>query len=95
MYIILSFALVFFFPRGNPPACRYYQKTVILSNLKNWRPNPQINADAKSFTRLLNGRLITCALKLISPFQTGFIRGRFIADNGPLMKLVMSHATVL
>jgi hypothetical protein len=29
---------------------------------------------------------------LINPYQTGFVRGRFIADNGLLMKLVMEHA---
>ncbi|KAG1471676.1 hypothetical protein G6F56_001984 [Rhizopus delemar] len=30
---------------------------------------------------------------LITPFQTGFMRGRFIADNDLLMKLIMDHCS--
>ena len=67
-------------------------KTGQLSELSNWRPISLINTDAKVFTRLLNGRVIECAGDLINPFQTGFVRGRFIADNGLLMKLVMDYA---
>ncbi|KAG0755660.1 hypothetical protein G6F62_008320 [Rhizopus arrhizus] len=63
-----------------------------LSDLKNWRPISLINTDAKVFTRILNSRIILCADTLITPFQSGFVQGRFIADNGLLMKLVMEHA---
>ncbi|KAG1445074.1 hypothetical protein G6F55_012092 [Rhizopus delemar] len=63
-----------------------------LSDLKNWRPISLINADVKAFTRILNARIINIAKSLITPFQTGFVHGRFIADNGLLMKLVMDHA---
>ncbi|KAG0890567.1 hypothetical protein G6F36_013252 [Rhizopus arrhizus] len=63
-----------------------------LKDLKNWRPISLINADAKVFTRLLNSRIIKCAQKLVTPYQAGFLRGRFIADNGLLMKLIMEHA---
>ncbi|KAG0780446.1 hypothetical protein G6F21_012130 [Rhizopus arrhizus] len=28
----------------------------------------------------------------VTPYQAGFLRGRFIADNGLLMKLIMEHA---
>ncbi|KAG1612140.1 hypothetical protein G6F45_013003 [Rhizopus arrhizus] len=63
-----------------------------LSDLKNWRPISLINTDAKVFTRILIARIINLAKSLITPFQSGFVRGRFIADNGLLMKLVMDHA---
>ncbi|KAG1305043.1 hypothetical protein G6F64_008697 [Rhizopus arrhizus] len=64
-----------------------------LSDLRNWRPISLINTDAKVFTRLLNGRLLPTVSSLITPFQTGFMRGRFIADNGLFMKLVMDHCS--
>ncbi|KAG0820803.1 hypothetical protein G6F19_012268 [Rhizopus arrhizus] len=63
-----------------------------LKDLKNWRPISLINADAKVFTRLFNSRIVKCAQKLVTPYQAGFLRGRFIADNGLLMKLIMEHA---
>ncbi|KAG1536291.1 hypothetical protein G6F49_013012 [Rhizopus delemar] len=63
-----------------------------LKDLKNWRPISLINTDAKVFTRLLNARIVKCASKLINPYQTGFLGGRFIADNGLLVKLIMEHA---
>ncbi|CEP11917.1 hypothetical protein [Parasitella parasitica] len=64
----------------------------VLDLLKNWRPIALINTDAKVFTRILSARMIEAASALINPFQTGFFRGRFIAKNGILMKLVMEHA---
>lgn len=62
-----------------------------LSHLKNWRPISLINTDAKIFTRIPNARMMQFTNKLITPFQTGFVRDRFIADNGLLMKLTMYH----
>ncbi|CEP08875.1 hypothetical protein [Parasitella parasitica] len=59
---------------------------------RNWRPIALINTDAKVFTRILSARMADTASSLINPYQTGFVRGRFIADNGMLMKLVMEHA---
>lgn len=59
-----------------------------LDLLKNWRPISLINTDAKVFTRILSTRMIDTAANLINPFQTGFVRGRFIADNGLLMKVI-------
>ncbi|CEP20204.1 hypothetical protein [Parasitella parasitica] len=63
-----------------------------LDLLKNWRPIALINTDVKVFTRILSARMIETASALINPFQTGFVRDRFVADNGMLMKLVMEHA---
>ncbi|KAG1464687.1 hypothetical protein G6F57_013533 [Rhizopus arrhizus] len=59
-----------------------------LSDLKNWHPISLINTDAKVFTRILSARLISCVDDLIIPYQSGFPRDRFIADNGLLMKLI-------
>ncbi|KAG1460822.1 hypothetical protein G6F56_005860 [Rhizopus delemar] len=63
------------------------------SDLRNWRPIPLINTDAKVFTHLLNARILTAVSDLITPFQTGFMHDRFIADNGLLMKLIMDHCS--
>lgn len=67
-------------------------KKGLLDSLKNWRPISLINTDAKVFTRILSSRLISSASSLITPYQTGFVGGRFISDNGLLMKLVMEQA---
>ncbi|KAG1453072.1 hypothetical protein G6F56_007662 [Rhizopus delemar] len=64
-----------------------------ISDLRNWRPISLINTDAKVYTRLLNARLLPAVSNLITPYQTGFMRGRFIADNGLLMKLIMDHCS--
>ncbi|KAG2192693.1 hypothetical protein INT47_013195 [Mucor saturninus] len=63
-----------------------------LTDLKNWRPISLINTDAKVFTRILTNRIVNCVDSIITPFQSGFLHGRFIADNGLLMKLLMAHA---
>ncbi|KAG1472683.1 hypothetical protein G6F56_001395 [Rhizopus delemar] len=62
-------------------------------DLRNWRPISLINTEAKMFTRLLNTRLLSAVSSLITPYQTGFMRGRFIAENGLLMKLIMDHCS--
>ncbi|KAG1446861.1 hypothetical protein G6F56_009441 [Rhizopus delemar] len=63
-----------------------------LTNLKNWRPISLINCDAKIFTRVLNLRLSNIVKDIIEPSQTGFIRGRFIGDNGLLLHLLIQQA---
>jgi Reverse transcriptase (RNA-dependent DNA polymerase)/zinc-binding in reverse transcriptase/Endonuclease/Exonuclease/phosphatase family len=61
------------------------------SNLANWRPLSLINSDAKLFTKLLTNRLRPLLPQLIHPSQTGFMKGRFIADNGLVLSTVMDH----
>ena len=65
-----------------------------LTLLKNWRPITLINCDAKIFTRLLNSRLVSVASSLISPWQSGFMKGRFIADNGALAQITLEQASL-
>ena len=62
------------------------------SDLKNWRPFSLINTDAKILTKLLANRLHNMLPKIIGPYQTGFVKNRFIADNGVAASLSMFHA---
>ena len=59
--------------------------------LANWRPLSLINCDAKLFTKLIGNRLRPCLTRLITPYQTGFVHGRFIADNGLALASIMDH----
>jgi hypothetical protein len=63
-----------------------------LSLLSNWRPISLINTDAKVFTRLMTQRFQPVCQRLINPFQTGFVKDRFIGDNGALVKCIMDDA---
>ncbi|CEP12746.1 hypothetical protein [Parasitella parasitica] len=63
-----------------------------LTSLKNWRPISLINCDAKVFTRILNGRLANVIGNIIQPYQTGFMPGRFIGDNGVLLHFILQQA---
>ncbi|OBZ87815.1 hypothetical protein A0J61_04126 [Choanephora cucurbitarum] len=66
-----------------------------LSGLKNWRSISLINTDAKVFTRILNARFLLVTDDLINTYQLGFVRGRFITDNGLLVKLLMERARLI
>jgi hypothetical protein len=59
-----------------------------LSLLKNWRPISLINTDAKTFTRLINGRLMPHLSKILCPQQLGFMPGRFIAEHGMTVQAI-------
>jgi hypothetical protein len=63
-----------------------------LGLLKNWRPISLINCDAKIFTRLINARLAPIAGKILTPYQTGFMPKRYIADNFFLLRTIMQLA---
>lgn len=64
-----------------------------LTSLSNYRPISLINTDAKSFTRLLNARLMPCFNRLISPSQLGFMPNRFIGDHGLSLNITKTIAT--
>ncbi|KAG1035564.1 hypothetical protein G6F43_013205 [Rhizopus delemar] len=44
------------------------------------------------FTRVINLRLSSIANNIINPSQTGFMRRRFISDNGLLLHLIVQQA---
>jgi hypothetical protein len=66
-----------------------------LSLLSNWRPISLINTDAKVFTRLLTQRIQPICQRIVNPFQTGFVKGRFIGDNGALIKCILDDAKLV
>jgi hypothetical protein len=51
------------------------------NEMKNFRPICLLNVCYKIFTKVLNNRLASCITKVVSGFQTGFIKGRFILDG--------------
>jgi hypothetical protein len=63
-----------------------------LSSLKNHRPISLINCDAKVFTRLITQRISSLVKKLLNPYQSGFLPGRFIRDNGLALSMVLEQA---
>lgn len=73
---------------------RLLPKKGLLSDLKNWRPISLINCDAKVFTRLLTRRMAPAMSTCINRYQTGFLPGRFIAENGLTLKILMEQANV-
>lgn len=68
-----------------------YKNKGALEQLSNWRPLSLINCDAKIFTKVLTLRLRPLLSRLITPFQTGFIRKRSIADNALILSGAMDH----
>lgn len=63
-----------------------------LTSLGNWRPISLINTDAKTFTRIVNKRLMSVFSSKISLIQMGFMSDRFIGENGRLLQLMLHHA---
>lgn len=51
-----------------------------------------INCDAEIFTRLLTRCLAPILHQTIHPQQTGFLPGRFIAENGLAIQLILEQA---
>jgi len=83
-----------------PPS--WYRTVMILlhkkgdpQRLANWRPLSLINCDAKLFAKVLANRLNGILPRLLTPYQTGFVRGRAIADNGVILSTVMDHRKVV
>ncbi|CAO0798869.1 unnamed protein product [Mucor circinelloides] len=63
------------------------------SDLANYRPITLIAADCKVFTRIMNSRVIPVANKLISPYQCGFLSGRYIGDHGMSLRVILDNAS--
>lgn len=64
-----------------------------LSSLQNWRPISLINADAKVFTRFINARLMLYMNKCISTNQMGFMKNRFIGEQGMIVQCIQEVAS--
>ena len=49
--------------------------------LDNWRPISLLNVDYKIATKSISNRIKPVLSSIISPSQTGFIKGRYIGEN--------------
>lgn len=63
-----------------------------LSSLQNHRPISLINCDAKVFTRLITQRIGVLVRQLLNPYQSGFVPGKFIGDNGLALSMILDQA---
>lgn len=63
-----------------------------LLSLSNYRPISLIDTDTKTFTRLINSRLMALFSSRISLSQMGFMPNRFIGEQGRLVHLAQLHA---
>ena len=59
--------------------------------LKNWRPIALLNTDYKIVAKSLANRMKVVLNDLISPEQTGFLKGRFIGENVRLILDLINH----
>ena len=63
-------------------------------SLKNWRPISLLNVDYKLATKCIAKRLEKVLPLLISPDQTGYVKGRFIGENIRLISdIIETHET--
>ena len=69
-------------PKGNKPR----------DNIKNWRPISLTSVLYKLTTTVIANRLKKVLPNLISPCQTGFIKGRFIGESTRLVYDLMNYA---
>ncbi|KAG1137120.1 hypothetical protein G6F37_011489 [Rhizopus arrhizus] len=63
-----------------------------LTSLRNWRPISLINCDAKVFTRILTKRLGSPLRRILNPYQSGFVPGKFIGDNGLALSMILEQS---
>ena len=62
-----------------------------LSSLNNWRPITLLNLDYKIASKVIAKRLEKVLSLLVSPDQTGFIKGRYIGQNIRLINDILEQ----
>ena len=62
------------------------------SKLTNLRPIQLVCTDSKNFTRILNQRIMDVADQIINPHQLGFMPGKYIAQTGLMVKMILENA---
>ena len=65
-----------------------------LRRLKNWRPLSLLNTDYKILTKLLASRLQKVISEIVSPDQSGYIRGRYIGENIRNIYDIIQYSTI-
>ena len=67
------------------------KKDKALQELKNWRPITLLNCDYKIASKAIASRLKAVLENLVDNDQTGFLKGRSIAENICLINNVISY----
>ena len=67
------------------------KKDKSLQELKNWRPITLFNCDYKIASKVIASRLKVVLENLVDNDQTGFLKGRSIAENICLINNVISY----
>ena len=65
-----------------------------LSSLNNWRPITLLNLDYKIASKVIAKRIEKVILLLVSPDQTGFIKGRYIGENIRLINDILEQKRI-
>jgi len=65
----------------NKVLLHYYQKDKDSHSITNWRPISLLNVDYKVAFKAIANKIKTKLPSIISPDQTGFIKGRYIGKN--------------
>lgn len=70
---------------------RHLPKKGNLSSLKNHRPISLINCDTRLFAKLVTQHIGPLVKKLLNTYQSRFLPGRFIGDNGLTLSRVLDQ----
>ncbi len=62
--------------------------------IKNWRPITLLNTDYKILTKVLSNRLQIALKEIISPDQTGYIKGRYIGENIRVIDDIIRYTSI-
>ena len=62
-----------------------------ITEIKNWRPLSLLNCDYKIYAKMIANRLQIVLPELISTDQTGFVKGRDIADNIKSLNVIIEY----
>ena len=59
--------------------------------IKNWRPKPLINVDAKVASEVLSSRMRNVLASIVNCDQTAYVKGRYIGESIRLINDILEH----